>query len=679
MIQFFRKSVRRWLMAFFILGTLIPIVLIAYLSFYYSRKSLKEAAFERLSVVNDIRKNQILSYIKERMANLTMVAESADATWSLNAFEDYYNMKTAASDRAFDVTSEEYKAVYEKNDPFFRKCSEIFGYQDIYFICRRHGHVMYTAKRDKDLGSDLKTGDHKNSGLAKVWKKAIEEKKVIMEDFAIYEPTGRPAAFIAAPVSDDSGNIIAVVAAQIGEVQIGSIMQKRKGMGESGETYFVGQDFLIRGRSKSDSPLIIMKTRVATPSVSKALNDQSGVGLTESYNDRKTIAAYSVLGINESADAVFKWAVISEMDEKEAFAPIRELGIQILWIGLLLAALSCLTGYLSAKSIAAPLKKLCDKVMAMADGDLTVTLTPGIRLDEVGTLMDAFYYMLGTLRGQTQQIADGAKTISASVSQISATSSQLTAGSSEITTSVAEIGTTVEEVRQTSYLSNEKAGNVAQSAEQVSRISETGKKATEDAVNGMSRIRHEMEYIAESIVKLSEQTQNIGEIVNAVNELADQSNLLSVNAAIEAAKAGEHGRGFAVVAQEVKSLADQSKEATTQIRSIISEIQKATGAAVMATERGNKAVESGVHLSVQAGEAIDILSLRVGDSAHAAMQIAASSQEQLVGMDQLVQAMDSIKDASMQNVEGARQLETAIKRLDDLSQTMKQLALVFKI
>lgn len=678
MIQFFRKSVRRWLMAFFILGTLIPIMLIAYLSFYYSRKSLREAAFERLSVINEIRKNQMLAYIKERMANLTMLAESGDAMWSLNSLEDYYNMKTGPAP-VFDVTSEEYKAVYEKNDPFFRKSLEIFGYQDIYLICKRHGHVMYTAKKEKDLGTDLNTGPYRGYGLARVWEKAIKEKKAVMEDFSVYAPTGRPAAFIAVPLNDDSGNPVAVVAAQIGEEQIGSVMQKKRSLGESGETYFLGEDFLVRAHSRSDSPLSVLQSKIDGSAVRRALNDQTGVELTNSYTGRKALTAYSDLGLDEALGTEFEWAVISEMDEKEAFAPIYELKVQILWIGFVLSALSCLTGYLSAKSIAAPLKKLCDKVMAMADGDLTVTLTPGLRLDEVGTLMDAFYYMLGTLRGQTQQIADGAKTISASISQISSTSSQLTAGSSEITTSVAEIGTTVEEVRQTAYLSNEKSGHVARTSEQVSRISETGKKATEDAVNGMNRIRQEMEYIAESIVKLSEQTQNIGEIIAAVNELADQSNLLSVNAAIEAAKAGDHGRGFAVVAQEVKSLADQSKEATTQVRGILNEIQKATGAAVMATERGNKAVESGVHLAVEAGEAIDLLTQRVSESAQAAIQIAASSQEQLVGMDQLVQAMDSIKDASMQNVEGAKHLETAIKRLDDLSQTLKQLALVFKI
>src|SRR4028119_1286641 len=107
----------------------------------------------------------------------------------------------------------------------------------------------------------------------------------------------------------------------------------------------------------------------------------------------------------------------------------------------------------------------------------------------------------------------------------------------------------------------------------------------------MQRIREQMEAIGESMMRLSEQSQAIGAIIATVDDLAQQSNLLAVNAAIEAAKAGEQGKGFAVVAQEVKSLADQSKQATTQVRTILNDIQKATGAAVMATEQGSKAVE----------------------------------------------------------------------------------------
>ena len=281
--------------------------------------------------------------------------------------------------------------------------------------------------------------------------------------------------------------------------------------------------------------------------------------------------------------------------------------------------------------------------------------------------------------GIAEPIRNVTATLSSSISQISATASQLAANSSETSSSVSEITTTVEEVRQTAQVSSEKAKEVADSAEAAFQTSEEGKKATEESFAGMNRTKEEMEYIAEAIMKLSEQTQSIGEIISSVTDLADQSNLLSVNASIEAAKAGEQGKGFAVVAQEVKSLADQSKEATNQVRSILSDIQKATGTAVMATERGSKTVEMGVDLAAKAGDAIALLADSVARSAESATQIAASSQQQLVGMDQLAQAMDSIKDASLQNVDATKQLEGATRTLTDLGHKLNEVSGKFKV
>src|SRR4051795_9573994 len=123
----------------------------------------------------------------------------------------------------------------------------------------------------------------------------------------------------------------------------------------------------------------------------------------------------------------------------------------------------------------------------------------------------------------------------------------------------------------------------------------------------MGTIREQVQSIADNILALSEQSQQIGEIIATVNDLADQSNLLALNAAIEAARAGEHGKGFAVVAAEIRSLAEQSKEATAQVRRLLGDIQRATNATVLATEEGTKGVEHGAQLIGQAGETIDEL------------------------------------------------------------------------
>ena len=274
---------------------------------------------------------------------------------------------------------------------------------------------------------------------------------------------------------------------------------------------------------------------------------------------------------------------------------------------------------------------------------------------------------------QTAEIGQGASNLAEEVARISTTIAQLTASASEVASTINEVGATVQEVRHIAHVANEKTAGMVEDAQGVRAVAQDGKEAAEHAVEGIRRIHAEMENIAKTTVELGEHTQNIGEIIEAVNDITDQTNLLSVNASIEAAKAGEAGRGFAVVAQEMKSLTDQSKQATAQIKGILGDIQKAASRAVMAAERGGKAVEQGVTLTTTAGDTIGMLENNVSDSSVVAEQIGASSAQQLMGMDQLVTAMENIKTATNQNVDGARQLEVATRSLNDLAQRLSAL------
>lgn len=273
-------------------------------------------------------------------------------------------------------------------------------------------------------------------------------------------------------------------------------------------------------------------------------------------------------------------------------------------------------------------------------------------------------------RGITRQLQESAGMLSSSAAEILATTTQLATGATETNTAVSETTTTVEEVKQTAQLASEKARQVLDSAQKAAQVSHTGQQSVDAAIEGMHNIQAQMEAIAESIVQLSEQSQSIGEIIVVVSNLAEQSNLLAVNAAIEATRAGEQGKGFAVVAQEVKSLAEQSRQATSQVRVILNDIQKATGRAVLATEQGTKAVTAGVKQSNDAGDVIRMLAEGVSDAADAATQIAASSHQQMVGMDQVAMAMDSIKQASAQNAAGAKQAEGAAQSLHNLGRKL---------
>ncbi len=273
--------------------------------------------------------------------------------------------------------------------------------------------------------------------------------------------------------------------------------------------------------------------------------------------------------------------------------------------------------------------------------------------------------------GALRNIQGAAQELSASTSEIVATTSELTSNSVETGTAVNQATSTVEETRQTARVSSEKARSVSEDAQRVSQTAGKGKKTVEETIESMRGIQHEMNSVAQSIMRLSEQSQAVGQIISSVNDLAEQTNILSVNASIEAARAGEHGKGFSVVAQEIRSLAERSKEATGRVREILTDIQKATSAAVMTTEQASKKVDTGMQHSSRANESIEVLATSISDAARASIQIAASNSQQLAGMDQMNEAMSNINQASQQNVESAKQLESAVRNLDKLGAKLK--------
>lgn len=316
-----------------------------------------------------------------------------------------------------------------------------------------------------------------------------------------------------------------------------------------------------------------------------------------------------------------------------------------------------------------------DQLLKENAANETLLMTVLIALGIAIILIALFFIirMMILLRKISAEIINGVNILGTSAAEILTTVTEVSTGATETSTAVSETTTTIEEIRQTALVATQRAQSVLESSQRASEAAENGKESVHQTIEGMSRINIQMNLIAESVVKLSEQNRSIGEITASVNDIADQSNLLAVNAAIEAAKAGEQGRGFAVVAQEIRSLAEQSKQATGQVKEILTEIQKAVNLAVMATEQGSKAVESGSKLALKSGEMIEILAESVSDAVQSVLQISTSSQQQMAGMDQIVPAMENIKQASAQNVIGTRQTQTAAHDLNELGQNLKNI------
>ncbi|GAB3248943.1 methyl-accepting chemotaxis protein [Chitinimonas naiadis] len=322
------------------------------------------------------------------------------------------------------------------------------------------------------------------------------------------------------------------------------------------------------------------------------------------------------------------------------------------------------------------LEQLAVQAGKLAEGDLSERPAPRSDKDVLGI---SFGRMVDSLSVLAQEIQEGVVVIASASEEILATSGQVAGGAQNSATAITEIATTIEEVKQTATMAHHRAAEVSEAASRNRQIVEEGRSSIAQTLSSMTLVREQMHFMAENVMRLSEQSQAIGDIVATVNDLAEQTNLLGVNASIEAGKAGDAGRGFSVVALEVKALAEQSKQATAQVRTILGEVQRAMTRAAMAAEQGSKAVDTSFEHTRLSDEAIRELSESVEQSGDVALQIAATSQQQLAGIEQVVSAMDAIRRTSKDNAAGAQQVDQSARDLHGLGSRLKMAVGQFRI
>ncbi len=328
-------------------------------------------------------------------------------------------------------------------------------------------------------------------------------------------------------------------------------------------------------------------------------------------------------------------------------------------------------GTLIQRSITRPLGEFVQFVGQVGQGDLTQQAAVS-RSDEIGDLGQSLNEMVAGLKDVASQSRQAAENLSTATAEILASAQQQAASTGEQAAAVQQSTATMSEISQSGAQISERAKQVAAAAEATSTASAAGQQAVETTSRIMVTIREQAEAVAENVVTLSEKTQAIGEIISTATDIAEQSHLLALNAAIEAAAAGEHGRSFSVVASEIKNLADQSKEATVQVRSILGDIQKGINGSVMLTEEAVKRADSGKQQAEIADRTIRQLTDNIQQSIQAFQQIVAGTNQQQIGFEQVTLAVKNIGQASDQTAASTRQLEKAAANVNALTQQLRK-------
>jgi methyl-accepting chemotaxis protein len=372
-------------------------------------------------------------------------------------------------------------------------------------------------------------------------------------------------------------------------------------------------------------------------------------------------------------------AVADAATAERAINTVEESTQLILMFAFLLTlAIALAVARMISTQVSTSVSDLMHGTRTIGNGDLRARVTIAAR-DELGELGDAFNQMTGSLRDMATNITGATGSMEEVVRELQATVTEQAAALQQQASSVSETVATVGELSRSADQVSDVARRVLEEAERSVQSSKRGLDAIQQSVHGMGDVREQVQNIATTILDLSERTQQIGSIIATVDDFAERSSLLALNASIEAARAGEAGKAFSVVAGEVKNLAEQSQRATEKVRSILSDIQRTTHTAVMVTEEGSKRVDRGVELVSSAGDIIASLATAITSSADSAKQIAAAARQQNNGIEQISVAMAGIEQFSKQNVEATRQTEGTAQTLAAVSKQLRSTTAQYQV
>lgn len=567
---------------------------------------------------------------------------------------------------------------------FYRKYMDEYGYYDV-FLIEPEGEVFYTETKEADYKTNILSGRYSNSSLGVLINEIKRTGRFGLADFALYEPSqGQPASFVAIPVLGQTGKPDYFVALQLSLDSINAMMQLREGMGETGETYLVGEDYRMRSDSYLDKTGhsvmasfagTVESNGVKTEASELALMGESGVKEIIDYNGNPVLSSFSPLQVGAT-----QWAVIAEIDSSEAFQAINSIREStLIALGLSLLATLSLAIYLS-RVIRRPLggepREMMHLAEQIASGDLTYQFESDVK---PGSVYASLKKMSTNLTELISHILESSQALASTAEETSVASEQTTAAVASQQADTEMVATAVNQMTST-------VNDVAQNTENAALVT---KEAHDRSEEGISLLDNSMEAINTLVTDirstsadmdaLVESTDHIDQVLTVIQAITEQTNLLALNAAIEAARAGEHGRGFAVVADEVRQLAQKTQDSATNIQSIVSSVQCAARDSVEKMEKSVQQAEATSAVSLKTAEAFKEINTAITKIDDMMVQISTASEQQAQVSEDINKRIMHISEVSIETSASSQQLSAASQEVARSAESLTEYTTRFKV